>query len=162
MFISAEVAADLRHGALRDLKAARNDQAYVSPDTVATVELMDTIGAAWANRQVSDVASEVSMLESPRFAPVDWVSMTVSTASHELKVSEQAVRRLLFRKTLHGEHGPKLMARLHRVRNRTKERHTMPSLIDAEAALAAAHDAKESTHAAVQTQSPGPRISVPR
>jgi hypothetical protein len=98
------VAADLRHGALRDLEAARRDRAFVSPDTVAAVELMDAIGAAWVNKKVSsEVSSEVSPLESPRCAPLDRSSMTVSAASAELDISPQAVRGLLKRGTLRGE-----------------------------------------------------------
>ena len=107
MFISAEVAADLRHGALRDLRAAQNDRAYVAPDTVAAVELMDEIGAAWVNKKVSHVAADVSQVDAPRCDPAEWTSMTVSAAVAELKITPQAITGLLRRGALHGERGPR-------------------------------------------------------
>ena len=109
MFISAEVAADLRHGALRDLRKAQRNQEHVAAHTVAAVELMDTIGAAYANQRLaevsSDVSSEVSSVDSRSCAPVDFKVMTVSAAAKSLGISEQATRGLLLRGTVHGERG---------------------------------------------------------
>ncbi len=103
LFISADVAADLRHGARRDLAAAQRRQEHVSPDTVAAVELMETIGAAYAQHRLGEVSAEVSPVDPQRCAPIQWTAMTVPAAAHELQVSQQFVRRLLARQTLHGE-----------------------------------------------------------
>lgn len=106
IFVSAEVCADLRHGALRDLRAAQRDQAYVSPDTVAAVEMMDVIGAAWfENKTKPPKPSEAAQVDPSGFGAVDWESMDVLAAAKELEITEQATRRLLFRGTLHGERG---------------------------------------------------------
>ena len=107
LYISAEVCADLRHGAVRDLAAARRIQEHVKADTAATVDLMDTIGAAWANKEVANVAADVARLDGPRCSPVDWPAMSVSEAATILKTSEQSVKGLLKRQTLHGLRGPR-------------------------------------------------------
>jgi len=107
IFISADVAADLRHGARRDLAAAQRRQEHVSPDTVAAVELMDTIGAAYANQRLADVSSDVSQVDAPRCEAINRTPMTVSAAAEALGITEQATRGLLKRGTLHGERGPR-------------------------------------------------------
>ena len=107
MFISAEVCADLRHGAVRDLRAALRAQAHVAADTVAAVELMDAVGAAWENKRVADVAADVATLDSPSFPPVEWESMTAPAAAKQLEISQQAARGLLARGTLHGAKSPR-------------------------------------------------------
>jgi hypothetical protein len=107
MFISAEVCADLRHGARRDLREAQRNQEHVAAHTVAAVELMDTIGAAWVNKKVSHVSPGVSQVDAPRCEAINRTPMTVSAAAAELKISPQATRKLLERGTLHGERGPR-------------------------------------------------------
>jgi hypothetical protein len=101
--VPANVCAAIRHPLMADLEKCRRDRVPVAPEYVEAVETIDAIGAWWENKKVSDVSPDVSLLESRSFAPVDLLSMTVSTASHELKVSEQAIRGLLKRGTLRGE-----------------------------------------------------------
>ncbi len=105
MFISAEVCADLRHGALRDLRKAQRNQEHVAAHTVAAVGLMDNIGAAWTNKNVANVATDVAKLDTPHCDAVKFLSVTETAAL--LDISQQAVKGLLKRGTLHGERGPR-------------------------------------------------------
>jgi len=107
LFISAEVCADLRHGARRDLREAQRNQEHVAAHTVAAVELMDTIGAAWVNKKVSGETSDVSQVDAPRCEAINRTPMTVQAAAKSLRISPQATRKLLERGTLHGERGPR-------------------------------------------------------
>jgi hypothetical protein len=100
--VPANICAAIRHPLMADLEKCRRDRVPVAPEYVEAVETIDAIGAWWENKKVSDVSPDVSLLESRSFAPVDQSSMTVSAAAHELKITPQAVRRLLKRGTLHG------------------------------------------------------------
>jgi hypothetical protein len=109
-FIPASACALIRRVLMADLGKCRRDCIPVAPEIVEAVQTIDNIGAAFEARRaskVSDVSPDVSPLESPRFAPVDWDSMTVSAAAEALRISPQATRRLLERGTLHGERGPR-------------------------------------------------------
>jgi hypothetical protein len=105
-FIPAAACARIRHPLMRDLAAAQRDRISVDPEIVATIEMIDNVGAAWENKKVSDVSSDVSPVDSGRCDPAGWTSMTVSATAAELKITPQAARGLLKRKSLHGEQQP--------------------------------------------------------
>ncbi len=101
VFVSADVAAAIRHGLLRELKAAHRRQERVHEDVVATIQLLDTVGAAWAKKNLPDVPLNVPSLDSPDSDAVEWT--TVTSAAEVLQVSSRAVTGLLTRRSLHGE-----------------------------------------------------------
>ena len=102
-FIPADICAAIRQPLMRDLAQCRRDQIAVAPEIVDAVKTIDNVGASFENQRVSDVSSDVSPVESRRFAAVDFEVMTVPVAAEALSISQQAVRRLLFRQTLHGQ-----------------------------------------------------------
>lgn len=99
--IGLDVIAVIRHGAMRDLKDALTNGEQVPDAVVETIQMMDAVGAAWANRTRPDVSSDLSSLAPQSFVPVEWVS--VSTAAKRLHRTPQAVTGLLSRGSLHGE-----------------------------------------------------------
>jgi hypothetical protein len=101
--IGLDVVAIIRHGAMRDLTTALRKGERVPESVEETIRMMDTVGAAWANRSKSDVSSNVSSVAAAGFVPVEWDAVTVKTAATELGISTQAVGRLLGRDSLHGE-----------------------------------------------------------
>jgi hypothetical protein len=116
VYLPGDICARLRHPLLADLK--KTD----APEYIDAVKMIDDVGASWANRHVADVATpqrphtgrtradiavDVANVDAPRVATVEWSSMSVTNASRELKISQQAVKGLLTRGTLHGERGYK-------------------------------------------------------
>jgi hypothetical protein len=97
-FIPASVCAAIRHGLRRDLEAALRNRESVSDEIVATVELVESIGAWWDNKRVS---SGFQTLDRPSFDAVEWISMF--DASVILEITPQAVGRLRKRGSLRSE-----------------------------------------------------------
>jgi hypothetical protein len=106
MFLPAEACARLRHGALRDLQTSKNNAEFIHPTVLASVELMDRIGAWWAAQNETVETKEVPTLDSDGSEDVVWTSVT--SAAQKLAISEVAVRKRLRRDppALHGEQRP--------------------------------------------------------
>jgi|NGEPerStandDraft_6_1074524.scaffolds.fasta_scaffold21413_2 hypothetical protein len=101
VFIPASVAATIRYGLLRDLRAAQRAQEVIPAGVAEAVELLDQVGAWWDQQNRSDVSPDLSSVAAPPCVRIEWVS--VKTASEELEVTHQAVTGLLRRGSLHGE-----------------------------------------------------------
>jgi len=101
VLIGLKECADIRLQLTRTLDAALRNGEQVPEDTIESVRMLDTVGAAWANRSKLDLSSNLSSLDTPSFDPVDWISVT--TAAEQLSRTRQAVTGLLSRGSLHGE-----------------------------------------------------------
>jgi hypothetical protein len=100
VFVPASIAAAIRHGLRRELEMARRSHEQVSPNVVATIELIDQVGAGFDNKWVL-LSAEVSSVDSAGFDAVVWISM--KDASTLLGVTPQAVGRLVKRGSPHGQ-----------------------------------------------------------
>jgi hypothetical protein len=103
VFVSAQVAARIRHGLLRDLRTAQRNQEIIPHGVAEAVELVDQVGAWWDQKVLADVSPDLSSFDASPCVPVEWESMTAQTASEELGITCQAVTGLLGRGSLHGE-----------------------------------------------------------
>jgi hypothetical protein len=96
--IPASVCAAIRHPLVADLAKCRRDHVPVAPEIVDAVEMIDNVGAWWENRHV---AVDVATVDAPRCDPAQWTTVTETAAL--LDISQQAVKGLLLRGTIHGE-----------------------------------------------------------
>ena len=103
VLIGLKECADIRLQLTRTLDAALRSGERVSPDTIESVRMLDTVGAAWANRPKSGLSSALSSVDPSSFVRVEWESMTTKTAAGELGISPQRVGQLIKGETLHGE-----------------------------------------------------------
>ena len=98
VWIPASVAARIRHGLNRERQAAIRNHERIPDEVLATIELIDTVGAGWDDKQLSP---DLSSLPSSPFELAK--SISVQTAADILDRTPQAVTGLLARGSLHGE-----------------------------------------------------------